>query len=58
MKYFKPTDPNAEINCYGAGMCSAKSPVGLTSYLADKASRNPAFTEVIKTAKKKATKKV
>jgi hypothetical protein len=58
MKYFKPTKAGAETNCYGAGMCSAKKPVGLDGRLAEKAARNPEFTEVVKTAKKKATKKV
>jgi hypothetical protein len=67
MKYFIPTDKSAETNCYGAGMCSAKKPVGLDGYLAGKASRNPEFTEVVKAvkvatkkkvSKKKATKKV
>jgi hypothetical protein len=55
MKYFKPTKAGAETNCYVAGMCSAKKPVGLDGRLAEKAARNPEFTEVIK---KKATKKV
>ena len=57
MKYFIPTKPDAEINCYGAGMCSAKKPVGLDGFLADKAGRNPDFTEVVKAVKKKATRK-
>ena len=55
MKYFKPTKAGAETNCYGAGMCSAKKPVGLDGRLAEKAARNPEFTEVVK---KKVTKKV
>jgi hypothetical protein len=59
MRYFKPTDPKAVVACYGDNLCSAKKPVGLDGYLADKAARNPHFTEVVKrkVAKKKAVKK-
>jgi hypothetical protein len=58
IKYFKPTDPNATIDAYGKGMCSAKSPIGLTGGWLAKAKLSKEFTEVVKTAKKKATKKV
>ncbi|MBT8439717.1 MAG: hypothetical protein KJO91_08320 [Gammaproteobacteria bacterium] len=59
MKYFIPTEKDAEIRCYGGEMCSAKKPVGLTGLSAEKASANPMFTEVVKkkVAKKKATRK-
>jgi len=56
MRYFKPTN-GGEVNCYGGTTASAKKPAALDGIRAEKAANNPDFTEVVKVAKKRASKK-